>query len=51
MTKFKADDDPAFLAVAAELRRWSKSLPGPERISLPSSDFFTVDQNDRKYHN
>jgi hypothetical protein len=30
MTKFEYEDDPGFLAVAGELRRWSKQLTQPE---------------------
>ena len=30
MTKFEFEDDPGFLAVAGELRRWSKQLTQAE---------------------
>ena len=54
MTRFRAADEPAFLAVVAELRRWSKSLrPDRDRISVPIYSSSTEDMmtNDCEYNN
>jgi hypothetical protein len=37
MTKFKHKDDPGFIAVAGELRRWVKELSVPSNTGLPST--------------
>lgn len=32
MTKFEHEEDPGFIAVAGELRRWTKSLSAPSDL-------------------
>ncbi len=32
MTKFEHEEDPGFIAVAGELRRWTKSLSTPSDL-------------------
>jgi hypothetical protein len=36
MTRFKHGDDPGFIAVAGELRRWVKELSVPSNTAVPS---------------
>jgi hypothetical protein len=35
MTKFEHLDDPGFIAVAGELRRWVKALDVPSNAAFP----------------
>jgi hypothetical protein len=43
MTKFDDLDDPAFIAVAGELRRWSKELNTKSWMSPQTVDIFPKD--------
>ena len=49
MTKFENLEDPGFVAVAGEIRRWSKELMSQENTRLPQSNAGDS-QTDRASH-
>ena len=38
MTKFEGEDDPGFITVVGELRRWIKELTSPSNVSVPITE-------------
>jgi hypothetical protein len=61
MTKFESLDDPGFVAVAGELRRWIKQLARATAVNNPAVDMrgpnngsesrgYTITQGGSSYH-